>query len=210
MLARSHVGWGLAASLLLHVTGIAALTLALPRLNVRPGVIRRVELAIVQEPPPAASSKPAPPPPAAVEVSLEPAAGPAATRAAPGPDDRPSVPAELAAADAPRVPVTPSATSPTPSPQPKLRKAPKAVLVPKVQSSVRPDPRSDGSALERVLRQIAATSELTQDERRRAMLVVLRTWEDPAGKRSADELIEALLKNVRAARTASPAESPTH
>jgi hypothetical protein len=36
------------------------------------------------------------------------------------------------------------------------------------------------------------------------MLVVLRTWEDPSGKHSAEELIDALLKDARKAREAPP------
>lgn len=250
MLARSHVGWGLAVSLLLHALGVAALTLALPRLNVHPGVIRRVELAIVQDPPPPAASPPlaaAEPSPSRdaelapvgsavidaspVRASADVASGSVAPdnaapgnaapgNAAPGNaasgNPAPGKAASVSAAPGNAAPgnaasgnaAPGNAAAPkTPARSKQLlpkRAQPVAATEPKLPSSAHADPRSDGSALERVLRQIAATTELTQDERRRAMLVVLRTWEDPSGKHSADELIEALLKDARAARKTPP------
>jgi hypothetical protein len=184
MPTRSHVGWGLALSLLLHGTGIAALSLALPRVNVRPGVLRQVDFSVLAAPQPA---------PAAAPVAQEPAAPAVAAAAAENPAA--GVQVEVARPAAPH-------RAPRPVPAPKA--APKPSLIAatpsKLPSSVRADPRSDGSALERVLRQIAATSELTQDERRKAMLVVLRTWQDPSAQRQADELIDALLKSAREQR----------
>jgi len=55
----------------------------------------------------------------------------------------------------------------------------------------------DLGALERTLKRIAATTELTQEERRKAMLVVLRTWEDPSRNESAEQLIKTLLTELR-------------
>ena len=52
----------------------------------------------------------------------------------------------------------------------------------------------DLGALERTLKRIAATTELTPDQRRKAMLVVLRTWEDPSRNESANQLIDVLLR----------------
>jgi ATP-dependent exoDNAse (exonuclease V) beta subunit len=176
MPTRAHASWGFAISLLLHATGLAALSLALPRLEVRPGVVRRMELALqpaLQPPQPSAAA-------AHVEieavnmVAAAPAQLSAAEREAPAPAAKPIKPAVA-----------------------KARKPEAAPTPIKLQSAARPDPRADGSALERVLRQIAATTELTQDERRRAMLLVLRTWEDPSGQRSAEELVDALIKNAR-------------
>jgi hypothetical protein len=183
MPTRSHVGWGLAISLLLHSTGIAALSLALPRLNVRPGVVvHSVEFAVLDD----------------AERVTEQAAATAAEQVPPQADPAASIEVSAAAVQttAPR-PVQASRKSPLVAATPAL-----------VPSATRADPRSDGSVLQRVLRQIASTNELTQDERRKAMLVVLRTWEDPSGKRSADELINALLENARQARTGSQPAAP--
>lgn len=207
MPARSHVGWGLALSLLLHVTGIVGLSLALPRLNVRPGVLRPVDFSVLTPP---------------EEVGRAPAAprGPAAAEAlAARPEEPETVAAVVEVVDSPRAsielsPAQRAAPAPVAAPKP-ARKAqakpltaappaakpaasqPSAAAPSELTARREGDPRSDGSALERVLRKIAATSELTQDERRKAMLIVLRTWEDPSGRRSAEELVDALIENIR-------------
>jgi hypothetical protein len=199
MPTRSHVGWGLGLSLLLHGTGIAALSLALPRVNVRPGMSRQVDFSVLAAPEPA----PRPPPRevAAAPVAPEAAASAFAVAATEAPAA--DVEVDVAQPAAPKV-------APKPVPTPKAAPKPplKAATPSKLPSSVRADPRSDGSALERVLRQIAATSELTQDERRKAMLVVLRTWQDPSAQRSAEELIDALLESARKSRAPSQPASP--
>ena len=187
MPTHSHVGWGLLISLTLHVSGIAALSLALPRLNVRPGLVRQVEFAVLDAP---------------VETNL------AAATAAPA-QQLPAAVAAAPAAEAATIEV-----SAAPAPQPLRAAAPIRKPVSKpltaaasprpITSATHADPSSDGSALQRVLAQIAATTQLTPDERRKAMLVVLRTWEDPSGKHSADELIDALLEDARKARATPP------
>jgi len=207
MPARAHVGWGLLLSLLLHATGIAVLSLALPRLNVRPGVLREVDFAVLS------SSE---------EAKRTPAAAPARAAAAEQPA-RPDMPqseaavveiAENPAASVALSPAQTAAPAPVTAPKP-ARKAPTKPLTAapparqpraaqpaaatpsKLPARSDADPRSDGSALERVLRKIASTTELTQDERRKAMLIVLRTWEDPSGRRSAEELVDALIQSSR-------------
>lgn len=209
MPAHSHVRWGFLLSLLLHATGIAALSLALPRLNVKPGVLRQVDFAVLSEEDaprapdaPAASAAAAPQParpeqPVAAAVSVEVvdnqnasvavSPAPLAT-AAPVAAPKPARKAQAKPLSA-AAPAKAAATAP-----------PSAAAPSDLTSTSRADPRSDGTALERVLRKIAATSELTQDERRRAMLIVLRTWEDPSGKRSAEELVDALIQGVRQQR----------
>jgi hypothetical protein len=218
MPARSHVGWGLVLSLLLHATGITALSLALPRLNVTPGVVHQVNFSVLS----ATSEAPAPAP--------GPAPAPAAAAAQPArPDESELAAVAVEVVENPRAPVevSPAAkVSPAPVAAPRpARKAPAKPLTaaaPTPQpSAAQPtaatpsdlparsdaDPRSDASALERVLRKIASTSALTQDERRRAMLIVLRTWDDPSGRKSAEELVDALIKNVRSPLS-SPSPSP--
>ena len=211
MPARSHVGWGFLLSLVLHAAGITLLSLALPRLNVRPGVVtRQVDFAVLSEPQEAPRTPDAPKAPAAaaeqparldqraaaavaVEVAQTPSASvqlSPANASTPGP-----VAAPKPAHKAPDKPLTAA----PPKRQPAIPQ-PTAAAPSKLQVSRGTDPRSDGSALERVLRQIASTTELTQDERRQAMLIVLRTWEDPSGRRSAEELVDALIKNVRQPR----------
>lgn len=210
MPARSHVRWGLLLSLLLHATGIAALSLALPRLNVKPGVLRHVDFAVLsqEEAPrapdaPKASAAAAPQParpeqPLAAAIAVEVVANDNASveiSPAPAPAAAPvAAPKPARKAQAKPLSAAPPAKTPATSP-------PSAATPSALTTANRADPRSDGSALERVLRKIAATSELTQDERRRAMLIVLRTWEDPSGKRSAEELVDALIKGVREQRT---------
>jgi hypothetical protein len=49
-------------------------------------------------------------------------------------------------------------------------------------------------ALERTLRRIAATSQLSLQQRREAMLVVLRTWEDPSRTEQATLWVDRLLR----------------
>ena len=199
MPTRSHVGWGLALSLLLHGTGIAALSLALPRLNVRPGVLPQVDFSVLAAPEP--SARPSASVAAAAPATAEPAAAALALAAAG--TELPTGAVDVTPAAAPK-----RAARPVPAPKP-ARKPPLTAATPsQLPSSVRADPRSDGSALERVLRQIAATTELTQDQRRRAMLVVLRTWQDPSGQRSAEELIDALLEAVRDKRAPAQHDSP--
>jgi hypothetical protein len=213
MPARSHVGWGFVLSLLLHATGIAVLSLALPRLNVKPGVLRQIDFAVLSEPAEApnapkaaaaAAAQPARPDEpmtsaVAVEVINDPTA---AIELSPAPILAPK-PAPIAAPKpARKAPIQPLSAAP-PTARPTQRQLTAAVPS-KLPATPHPNPRSDGSVLERVLRQIAATSELSQDERRRAMLIVLRTWEDPSGKRSAEELIDALLERVRQSPDRSP------
>ncbi|HET8937734.1 MAG TPA: hypothetical protein VFN67_30025 [Polyangiales bacterium] len=184
MPTRAHVGWGLLISLTLHVSGIAALSLALPRLNVRPGMVRQVEFAVLEAPSETGLAAATAPPPLTASADLEPAALP------------------LAAASDVAAPQT-SGTKAQPRAAARVRKPLTATASPRqVTSATHADPRSDGSALQRVLTQIAATTELTPDERRKAMLVVLRTWEDPSGTHSAEQLIDALLEDARKARAA--------
>ena len=206
MPARSHVGWGLCLSLLLHATGLVALTLALPRVNVRPGAPSPIDFAVLSAPtprPPDApnatttlAAKPARPdepsaPAVAVELTDDPTASVALS---PAPSPAPAkVAAPKPAHKARARPVTQAPPGPKPSAAP-----PTAATPSTLPSAARADPHSDGSALERVLRQIAATSELTPDERRRAMLIVLRTWEDPSGRQRAEQLVDALIENARA------------
>lgn len=214
MPARSHVGWGFLLSLVLHATGIAGLSLALPRLNVRPGVLRPVDFSVLSAPveaprtpdapaaPVAAAEQPARPeepesPAALVEVMESPTASVALAPA------RLPTPAPVAAPKPARKAPSKPLTAAAPTPQPTAAQ-PTAATPGKLQDRTHADPRSDGSALERVLRQIAATTQLTQDERRRAMLMVLRTWEDPSGRRSAEELVDTLIKN-----TARPRPDPS-
>jgi hypothetical protein len=176
---RVHLGLGIALSLALHGLGLGTLSFVLPRVRVRPGIPDTVELAVVQEP-----ARPAPPTAAAPpDNAALPAAPP--TAATPG--------------DLTRKPTTPARPRVSP---PRTPAAPPATPATARVTSAHPqaDPRSDGSALERVLRQIAATTTLTQDERRKAMLVVLRTWENPGGTQDAQQLIDALLANLRAAK----------
>lgn len=201
-------------SLLLHALGIGVLSLVMPRLNVRSGVVAPpVDFAVLSEPaqsprapdarkaPEAAAEQPARPEEQAraalsVEVGENPNAGIALS---PAPASEPApVAAPKPAQKAPSKPLTAAPPKERPAVAP-----PRAAAPSRLASDSRADPRSDGSALERVLRQIASTSELTQDERRRAMLIVLRTWEDPSGRRSAEELVDALIKNVRQPRRTS-------
>jgi hypothetical protein len=210
MPARSHVGWGFLLSLLLHATGIAALSLALPRLNVRPGVLRHVDFAVVSKPVPVQVPEPeARAPEAAAQPARadEPAIAASAVEVIENPSAsvelapaRAATPAPVAAPKPARKAPTKPLTAAPPAPQPTASQ-PTASTPSQLPTSTHADPRSDGSALQRVLRQIASTSELTQDERRRAMLIVLRTWEDPSGKHSAEDLVDALIKGVRQART---------
>lgn len=48
-------------------------------------------------------------------------------------------------------------------------------------------------ALERTLQRVAATKELTDDQKRRAMLALLRTWEGRTDPQTAERIIDALL-----------------
>jgi hypothetical protein len=195
-------------SLLLHATGIAGLSLALPRLNVRPGVLREVEFAVLSKPEPEpelglrgpkAAAQPArPDEPMSAAVAVEVTENPGASIALR--PARAATPAPVAAPKPARKAPTKPLTAAPPAQQ--LAAAPPTASTPsKLPSATHADARSDGSALERVLRKIASTSELTQDERRRAMLIVLRTWEDPSGKHSAEELVDALIQGVRKAQT---------
>lgn len=215
MPARSQVGWGLVLSLLLHATGIAALSLALPRLNVRPGVLRQVEFSVLSAPveaeapaplagpdPAAAAAPPArPDEPELATVVVEVVENTRATvELSPGPKVAPApVAAPKPARNAPAKPLT--AAAPTAQP---AASQPTAATPNDLPARSDADPRSDGSALERVLRKIAATSALTQDERRRAMLIVLRTWDDPSGRKSAEELVDALIESIHS--SPSPAQ----
>jgi|GEM_PF-6154079 hypothetical protein len=219
MPAGSHVGWGLVLSLLLHATGIAVLSLALPRLSVSPEVVRQVDFSVLSaslEEAPAPAADPAPAaaaaPPArpdepelaaaVVEVVQNPRAE---VEVSPALDPKPSpVAAPKPARKAPARPLTAAAPTPQPS-----AAQPTAATPNDLPARSDADPRSDGSALERVLRKIASTTQLTQDERRRAMLMVLRTWEDPSRRKSAEELVDALLKNVRSPSSPSPSPSPS-
>jgi hypothetical protein len=173
----------------LHVSGIAALSLALPRLNVRPGVVRQVEFAVLEAP---------------SETALAPATAAPPLAAATDPEP-PALPLAAASATSEVLAPQSSGTKPQPRVAARIRKPLTAAASPRqVTSATHADPRSDGSALQRVLTQIAATTQLTPDERRKAMLVVLRTWEDPSGSHSAEQLIDALLEDARRARTAPP------
>ena len=187
---RTHVGWGFALSLALHLVAIAALAWALPLLHVRPGTPHRIELAIVHEPAQQA------PPPAAVDLAAQSAQA-----------------AEPSTADMPKEPVWPEPARRKVRVARKPQAAPNSGEAPRISSAQLADSRSDGSVLERVLRKIAATSELTQDERRKAMLLVLRTWEDPSGSQDAQRLVDALLANLQAADpldSSSPADTAAH
>lgn len=193
-----HVHWGVSLSLALHVGALGALGWVLPRVNVRPGVTHRVELSIVHEAPKAAPL-PAPVSPA-----------PASTRTA---ASQPSQPSAATEADAEHAPDHLATRKAHPRPRKLQRTATRATAAQpptttsddiRIRSATHADPRSDGSALERVLRKIAATRELTPDQRRKAMLVVLRTWEDPSGGRDAQQLIDALLAELPANRRLDP------
>jgi hypothetical protein len=200
MPARSHVGWSLVLSLLLHATGIAVLSLALPRLNVKPGVPRQVDFSA----PTAAAVQPArPDEPELAAVVVEVVENPRANvELSPALVPTPApVAAPKPARRAPAKPLTAAAPTPQPSAAP-----PTAATPSDLPARSDADPRSDGSALERVLRKIASTTQLTQDERRRAMLMVLRTWEDPSGRKSAEELVDALIENTRQPRTEAEAK----
>lgn len=210
-----HVGWGLSLSLTLHLSAFTALSAVLPHINVRPGVEHTVEFSVIREAPraapsaappaapeprtvPAPGAPPAQPPPRAQPASAlrTPAAPEPAARARAAPAvERPK------RASAPRRDAAPHPTpKPTPEPPTPAREA-------RIQSATRADARSDGSALERVLRKIAATSALTQDERRKAMLVVLRTWENPNGSADAEALIDALLRELRGGSPHPPSDA---
>lgn len=200
MPARSHVGWSLVLSLLLHATGIAVLSLALPRLNVKPGALRQVDFSA----PTAAAVQPArPDEPELAAVVVEVVENPRANvELSPAHVPAPApVAAPKPARKAPTKPLTAAAPTPQPSAAP-----PTAATPSDLPARSDADPRSDGSALERVLRKIASTTQLTQDERRRAMLMVLRTWEDPSGRKSAEELVDALIENTRPPRTEAGAK----
>lgn len=71
-----------------------------------------------------------------------------------------------------------------PTPQP-------AAAAPPAASSGAPAP--DSGAVRRALERIARTPALTREQKRRAMLVVLRTWEDPSRTSRAEQLVDALL-----------------
>lgn len=97
-------------------------------------------------------------------------------------------------------PGEPSQSVPAPA-APRARVRPRPVKLATAGSPPLPAAETTGrdlGALERTLRRIAATTELTPDERRRAMLVVLRTWEDPSRNESAEQLISALLRELHA------------
>ena len=68
--------------------------------------------------------------------------------------------------------------------------------------------RSAIPAVEDGERKIAATSELTQDERRKAMLIVLRAWEGPPGSQDARALVDALLRDMDLSTNRSPRTEP--
>jgi hypothetical protein len=143
--------------------------------------------------------------------------------AQPEPAAKPSaqpLPEETAATIEVSPPASPTPVTPPPArkPEPPARKrkpptaaaavAPKTPAAAPSKDTPREDAHPDGSTLERVLRQIAATTELTQDERRRAMMVVLRNWQEPNSEHSPEELIDALIQNARRARSAPATDAP--
>lgn len=187
---RAALSWGFGLSLALHAAWLGSAPEPRPYVKRAPPA-QSVELALIQLParkkepvgasngapvaqPSAADTQPAPPPePVAPQTrSLPPAAraqGVASAKAA-------------VARRAPRH--SPSSVAEEP--------ASVAPPLPAAEGTGR-----DLSALERTLKRIAATPTLTPDQRRKAMLVVLRTWEDPSRNESADQLIDALLRELR-------------
>lgn len=73
--------------------------------------------------------------------------------------------------------------------KPRPRATPATPALPKRANAA----QTDAGAIDRTLRRIAATTQLSVTARRRAMLVVLRTWEDPSIAPAAERLVDRLL-----------------
>jgi hypothetical protein len=174
----SRVGWAISTSVLTHV----ALLLSPPRPPPRePAVVpKAVEFAVVNLPSADANGEA-------------------------GRDNTPSAPPEPNASGPVRVDESHESTGAVD--EPPRRKAPPRPTstgprAPKPKSSAtvglprKPndsDLAAGSGVLERTLRKIAATTQLTLQQRRRAMLVVLRTWEDPSRTIEATLWVDSLL-----------------
>ena len=186
---RAALSWGFGLSLALHAAWLGSAPQAHPYVK-RAAPAHMLELAIVRLP----------------SRTLAPAETQQAAAADPGRADAPAVTTLVpdALASQPMAAGTADARPKAAAARDSARRAPRLrarAIEPETASVAPPLPAADDvgrdlSVLERTLKRIAATTELSPDQRRKAMLVVLRTWEDPSRNEGAAQLIETLLHEL--------------
>lgn len=115
-----------------------------------------------------------------VQVEAQPFEPPPLARQAPAPEPVAAMPEK------------PRSTSPR---KPRIAKVPGTDPPAATSAGEAKSGAADESALTRTLRRVAATPELTREQKRKAMLALLRTWEGRTDPDDAERMIDQLLSD---------------